>query len=484
MASLFKRDTAGYIMLAPRLYLASTHQLQRYTCKISAAVEPAVLANLEQAVIKPRKHPGVIRPNHIELPKQLSDTLKRIAGDHPVRKVLRDSELLNRYIKSRHPPPTSLEIENKKRLIVEEINAKMPLDRLATLSAEEAARWQRKREMEINKRLGQRTYAWKRIEYGAYEAIVYAIGRAAQEYAVMKRVLTELQLRDEKFRPNSYFDFGSGIGTGMWVASELWRESIFEYYNVDRSREMNELSELILQHGQENKQVELRNVFYRQFLPAIDTKYDLVVISHTLFELGDKQQREEILLNLWRKCDGYMIIVEEGTRRGSELVNEARRFLLRAGDKHACQTLAPCPHDLRCPRLSDLSDRTPCNFELSYAPLRLNGESSGDRKTSFYSYAILKKGVIEDASRPWPRIVRPTLVRSKHSICRLCTEGGNLQEVIFTASKHGKAAYSCARVSRWGDRLPICLGKPQIKLKIPQPEQEVKPERTEPTKFA
>lgn len=456
MASLFMLDTAGHIMLAPRLFLTSTHLLQRYTCKISAAVEPAVLADLEQAVIKPRKHPGIIKPNFIELPKQLSDTLKRIVGDHPVRKVLRDSELLNRYIKARHPPPTPLEIENKKRLIVEEINSKMPLERLATLSEEEAARWKRKRELEINKRLGQRTYAWKRLEYGAYESIVYAVGRAAQEYAVMKRVLTEIQLRDEQFKPRSYIDFGSGIGTGMWAASELWSDSIFEYYNVDRSRDMNELSELILQQGQENKQITLRNVFYRQFLPAIDTKYDLVIISHTLFELEDKQQRKEILLNLWRKCDGYMVIVEEGTRRGCELVNESRQFLLRADEEHAGQTLAPvstiqnlvkgevknylfqCPHDLRCPRLQDLADRTPCNFEIAYTPLRVSSDSAVDRRTSTYSYAILKKGSIADATRQWPRIVRPTLVRSKHSICRVCTESGNLQEVIFTASKHGK----------------------------------------------
>lgn len=348
MGSLFKQlNTTGQLILCPRFLVPIIHLSQRYTCKISAEVDPAVLADLEQAVFKPRKHPGIIKPNYVELPKQLSNTLKRIVGDHPVKKVLRDGELLNRYIKSRHPPPSPLEVENKKKLIIEEINSKMPLDRLATLSDEEAARWQRKREQEINKRLAQRTYSWKRIEYGPYEAIVYAVARAAQEYAVMKRVLTELQLRDEQFKPRSYIDFGSGIGTGMWVASELWRDSIFEYYNVDKSREMNELSELILQQGQENKQVELRNVFYRQFLPALDTTYDLVVISHTLFELADKQQREEILLKLWRKCDGYMVIAEEGTRRGSELVNEARRFLLReGGDDHPGHTLAPVSQSL------------------------------------------------------------------------------------------------------------------------------------------
>ncbi|KAH8329503.1 hypothetical protein KR074_012153 [Drosophila pseudoananassae] len=433
----------------------------RFTSKIAVDVEPAVLSGLEQATIKPRKHPGVVKPNHVELPKQLSETLKRIVGDYPAKKIHRDGQQLNSYIRSRHPPPSQEEIEDKKRIIVEEVNAKMPLDRLSMLDEDEAARWKRKREAEINRRLGQRIYSWKSIEYGAYEAIVYAVARGAQEYAVMKRVLTELAQRDENFRPRSFFDFGSGIGTGMWVASELWRDQIFEYYNVDKSREMNEISELILRDGHENKQMSLRNVYYRQFLPAIETQYDLVIISHTLFELANQEQREEVLRNLWRKCDGYLVIAEEGTRRGSELVNEARRFLLN--QEQEGHTVAPCPHDVSCPRLKDLADRTPCNFPISFAPLRLGSDHLGDRHTSLYSYAILKKGPPSDSSRSWPRIVRPTLVRSKHAICRVCTGEGNLQEVIFTKSKHGKSAYSCARVSRWGDRLPMLLGQPALK---------------------
>lgn len=56
--------------------------------------------------------------------------------------------------------------------------------------------------------------------------------------------------------------------------------------------------------------------------------YDLVVLSYTLFELPNIESRRDVLLNLWKKCSGYMVIIEEGTRRGSELVNEARDFIL------------------------------------------------------------------------------------------------------------------------------------------------------------
>lgn len=38
----------------------------------------------------------------------------------------------------------------------------------------------------------------------------------------------------------------------------------------------------------------------------------------------------------------------------------------------------------------------------------------------------------------WPRLVRPTMLRSKHVRCRICTSNGKLNEVVFTASKNGK----------------------------------------------
>lgn len=104
----------------------------------------------------------------------------------------------------------------------------------------------------------------------------------------------------------------------------------------------------------------------------------------------------------------------------------------------------------------DLASKIPCNFQLHYMPLGL-GEKVTEHKGYRYTYLVMKKGINSNVER-WPRLVQPTLVRSKHTICRMCTAKGNLQEVIFTQSKHGKFAYRCARSSNWGDRLPIEVG--------------------------
>lgn len=53
-----------------------------------------------------------------------------------------------------------------------------------------------------------------------------------------------------------------------------------------------------------------------------------MVCSHSLFELSSSENRKSVILNLWKKCDEYLVIVEEGTRRGFELVNEAREYIL------------------------------------------------------------------------------------------------------------------------------------------------------------
>lgn len=63
------------------------------------------------------------------------------------------------------------------------------------------------------------------------------------------------------------------------------------------------------------------------------TKYDLVLSSFSFFELPNAQSRKEVALNLWRKCDGYLIIVEEGSRKGSEIVNEIRDYILGQTDE-------------------------------------------------------------------------------------------------------------------------------------------------------
>jgi len=302
----------------------------------------------------------------------------------------------------------------------------------------------------------QRIYSWQAINYDEYKSLLYLFGRSDEEYAVITRIFEEIKKRDPKFKPRSYFDFGSGVGTGVWAASEMWKSSIFEYYLVDSSKSMNDLSDLLLRDGDVNKSMFIKNVYHRQFLPAQADKYDIVLSAYSMFELPTLKNRLEVASNLWNKAQNYLIFVESGTNSGFQVLNEIRDFLMEMKEmkKEDAFIFAPCPHESPCPRY-ELNDGTPCNFEVAYHTMPLSGPSV--YKKDLYSYLVIKKGKPNEDSDRWPRIVRTTLMRHKHVVCRMCTNRGKLQEVIFTASKHGKFAYKCAKSSNWGDQLPIRL---------------------------
>lgn len=59
--------------------------------------------------------------------------------------------------------------------------------------------------------------------------------------------------------------------------------------------------------------------------------------AYSLLELPDAKTRLETLQTLWNKCDRYLVIIEQGTRAGYKLVNEARDFILylSKGDRNA-----------------------------------------------------------------------------------------------------------------------------------------------------
>lgn len=114
----------------------------------------------------------------------------------------------------------------------------------------------------------QQNYNWKSIVYDQHKAWSYLFGRSAKEYAIIMQIFNEIARRDPEFQPQSFFDFGSGIGTGTWAAANFWKKSLYEYYAVDESSDMNDLAELLLRGGNAEKNITLKNVYYRQFLPA------------------------------------------------------------------------------------------------------------------------------------------------------------------------------------------------------------------------
>lgn len=398
------------------------------------------------------------------VPQRIQSSIIKAVGDFPMKSLFDSGAVFNRYIKSRKAPMEEVNIKLKMKEIEELVMsdpAKFKLPKLPMEGSDEHTMklYNSRKQQKVKEILKQRVYSWQPVVYDKYKSLLYLISRSAEEYAVILKVFREIQKRDPTFSPRSYFDFGSGVGSGVWAASELWKESIYEYYLIDSSKDMNDLSDLLLRDGDVNKSMFLRNVYHRQFLPSRVDKYDVVLSAYSLLELPALKNRLEVVNNLWNKAGQYLVFIESGTNAGFQILNEIRDFIMhvKSVNKEDAFVFSPCPHENPCPRYQ-LDDGTPCNFEIGFNTLPFSGPSVYKKEP--YSYLVMKKGTSNEESDRWPRIIRPTLIRHKHAICRMCTKEGKIQDGIFTTAKHGKFAYRCAKGSNWGDQLPLKIIEP------------------------
>ena len=403
--------------------------------------------------LKHKHHPGIIKPRQVEQPQWLLKTVRTIMSEESISpKLLHESgQRLALHLAGRHPPPEAEDIHFKFQQVQARVK-RAPADDATGMTQEEVL----SRNPRARRLFKELVYNWVPVQYDKYTSLSYLVNRSLPEYSVLYRIFNEIKANDADFTPKSMFDFGSGVGTAMWAASQFWYNSIKEYFCVDISTEINELSDYLSKRAK--PQINSSYIFYKEFLPASSTPtFDIVVSAYSLFELPNQKSRLEVISKLWHKTERYLIIVEQGTRAGFNIINEAREFILNyTNDASGVHVVSPCPHNSMCPRYM-ADDNTPCNFELFYLSLALFEKSAYFRER--YSYVVFKKGDRPEDDCQWPRIVRPVLKRSKHVICRLCTASGELEEQIFTTSKSGKNTYRCARASEWGDRLPFKIEK-------------------------
>lgn len=405
-------------------------------------LETKVENALEAKEYKPKYHPGRTARNLVALPERFLKSAEILLRSYPGHVLRKQAVAFGHYLASRKPPPERSEIHMHASIIEAQLRQEVdPLEK-------DEERVEKMIHSKIKSRLAQKIYNWKPIEYDTLHGMLYLIARASPDFAVLTSIFMEIKSRVPNFRPTAIFDFGSGVGTVLWSAHSTWGESIEEYFAVDSASNMNDISRLLLQDGKEENQPFVKGTFFRQFLPALHMlQYDLVVSSYSLMELTSRDIRIQTLENLWAKTKQFLVIVENGSNAGYNLILEARDFILKnlTSDVHV---FAPCSHDGTCPKQSS---GFPCNFQVGYLPFLSKSE---DKKIERFSYVVLQKTKRSEGDT-WPRIIGPVLPRHHHVVIRMCCSDGLLKEAVLTKSKSSKFLYKCARASHWGDLLPV-----------------------------
>ncbi|XP_019790746.1 ribosome assembly protein METTL17, mitochondrial isoform X5 [Tursiops truncatus] len=338
-----------------------------------------------------RRHPGILQLSHVRLPQVLVDAAQLLLLESSMPNMEKQVQALTNYLWSRHLP---VEPEDLQRRAVH--LEKKFLENADSCQMEKLCG-------EVLHALRRTTYHWQELSYSEGLSLVYMAARLDGGFAAVSRAFHEIQARLPEFQPQTLMDFGSGTGSVTWAAHSTWGQSLREYMCVDSSAAMLELAEKLLKGGSGSGMPYVPGVFFRQFLPVSPkVQFDVVVSAFSLSELPSKANRTDVVQTLWRKTGHFL---------GKEK--------------------------------SPLDPRPGFVFAPNKKP-----------KEEKFSMVILARGSPEEANR-WPRITQPVLKRPRHVHCHLCCPDGHMQHAVITARRHGRDLYRCARVSSWGDRLPV-----------------------------
>uniref|UniRef100_G3U4S3 Ribosome assembly protein METTL17, mitochondrial n=1 Tax=Loxodonta africana TaxID=9785 RepID=G3U4S3_LOXAF len=393
-----------------------------------------------------RQHPGILQLQHVRLPQALANAAQLLLLESSVSHVEKQVQALTNYLWSRHLPVEPEDLQRRAVLLEKKF-----------LESPDPTQTEEKLHGAVLSALRRTTYHWQELRYNEKLSLVYMAARLDGGFAAVSRAFHEIRARIPEFQPRTLMDFGSGTGSVTWAAHNTWGQSLREYMCVDSSAAMLDLAERLLKGGSESGEPYVPGVFFRQFLPVSPkVQFDVVVSAFSLSELPSKADRTEVVQTLWRKTSHFLILIENGTKAGHRLLMDARDLVLKGKEKSPLDTrpgfvFAPCPHELPCPQLT-ASKPLACSFSQAYHPIPFNWNKKP--KEEKFSLVILARGSPEESHR-WPRITQPVLKRPRHVHCHLCCPDGQMQHAVITAHRHGRDLYRCARVSSWGDLLPV-----------------------------
>ncbi len=266
------------------------------------------------------------------------------------------------------------------------------------------------------------------------ERVAYTLVRMPATYAAVRAALNATSECLAGWQPASLLDLGSGPGTAVWAAAEQFPR-MQSAVAIEREAAFTQLaSELArtLRFPPDWNTSDLRSW-------TSAGNYDLVIAAYSIGELTS-EARTCLVNAAWEACTGTLVLVEPGTRRGFEVIAEAREQLIALRSSIA----APCPHEQACPmRLAGDWCHFSARVERTAEHRRLKQAELGHEDEKF-SYVAATRLAPEKAKA---RIVRHPQRFSGYTRMQLCAQEG-LQQQTVTRSQ--KEKYRAVKRAEWG----------------------------------
>jgi ribosomal protein RSM22 (predicted rRNA methylase) len=267
----------------------------------------------------------------------------------------------------------------------------------------------------------------------------YLAQRMPATYAAVRASLDAVCEARPDFSPKSLLDIGSGPGTALWAAADLWpdleRATMLEASDAARATGQK------LADGTIAVAADWLAGDATLTLPGLKPA-ELVTVAYVLDELPPASIAK-LIDRLWALTADTLLAVEPGTPAGWRRILEVRAQLVAAGG----HILAPCPHHAPCP----LAVPDWCHFSRRVARSRLHRlakEADVPWEDEKFIYLAVSR---EPAPDHIARVLAPPKAGSGKVLLKLCQPNGSAAERLF--SKRDGAAYKAARRADWGDGL-------------------------------
>ena len=300
-----------------------------------------------------------------------------------------------------------------------------------------------------------------KLSYGPRESAAYAAGVLPSTFAAVINIMYEISGRISDFQPRSMLDFGTGPGTAIWAAKEVFK--LEKCVGVDLSEDMLRVAEHLEESMKKEGDNSIEFKRYLGFDPKAP-KTDLVVSAFTLGDIASTALQKSTIEQLWAQTGDVLVLVDRGTPIGFSNIARARQWIL---DSEGLNThvVAPCSHDRPCPLLFSPQakpDDIWCHFSQRVQRpsfLMKTKHSKFNTEDSKYSYVVLRRGnrptksTMEEQAYQWPRLIQPALKKNGHVVMDVCSKEGEIQRMVIPKSQ-GKIPYRDARKAMWGDLFP------------------------------
>lgn len=320
-----------------------------------------------------------------------------------------------------------------------------------TLAGEHPSRWTR-----AAQELSERYRAPRGGEDLRITTPLQALGYAAlvmpATYAQLHGAMAAAAARIPGWAPTALLDLGSGPGTALWAAAEIW-PSLRVAIAVERSAPLLSLGRALARRSGAPAVRDARweradlTAGGKQGL-ALDARrsaFDLVVLGHVLNELAPGE-RDAVVTAAWELTGGLLLIVEPGTAVAFDVVRSARDRLLAAG----ARTIAPCAHDMPCPLAKDWC-HFPQRLRRPDFQRRARGAPSEWEDAKFAYAAMARFG----QERPiWGRVIREPAWNKAYAEAKISAVDGVAR---YRGLKRHRDAFRQVKSLAWGAALDAPL---------------------------